>query len=159
MCCCIFCFLCEGGNFNAMIDFSQLPTEYERECRKQIRILRNLHKQLPNSAEARRRMQKLKQVEKESVEQKRLLCLLKKKALKVAKKEADKDGRDKAEEEEEEVNISQVGLLSSSTVTVKKGKRNKDMIDFRKYSIRVLKNFRFPNPEHRCRKKKNSRRL
>ena len=38
--------------------------------------------------------QKLKQAEKELAEQKRLLRLLKKKALKVAKKEADKDGRD-----------------------------------------------------------------
>ena len=46
------------------IDFSELPTEYEREFHKQIWILRNLHKLLPNSAEARRRMQKLKQVEK-----------------------------------------------------------------------------------------------
>ena len=142
-----------------MIDFSELPMEYEREFHKQIWILRNPHKPLPNSAKARIRTQKLKQEEKESAEQKRLLRLLKKKALKVVKKDADKDGRDKAEEEEEEVNISQVGLLSSSTVTVKKGKRNKDMIDFRKYSIRVLKNFRFPNPEHQCRKKKNSRSL
>ena len=120
MCCCIFCFLCEGGNFNAMIDFSELPTEYEREFRKQIWILRNPRKPLLNSAEARRRTQKLKQAEKESAEWKRLLRLLKKKALKAAKKEADKDGRDEAEEEEEEVDISQVGLLSSSTVTVKK---------------------------------------
>ena len=117
---CIFCFLCEGGNFNAMIYFSELPTEYEHEFHKQIWILRNLHKLLPNSAEARKRMQKLKQAEKESVEQKRLLRLLKKKALKVAKKEADKDGRDGAEEEEEQVNISQVSLLSSSTISVKK---------------------------------------
>ena len=70
-------------------------------------------------------MQKLKQVEKESAEGKRLLCVLKKKALKAPKKEADKDGRDEAEEEEQ-VNISQVGLLSSSTVTVeKKGKGTK----------------------------------
>ena len=126
MCCCIFCFLCEGGDFNAMIDFSELPTEYECEFRKQIWILRNLRKLLPNSAEARRRMQKLKQAEKESAEQKRLLRVLKKKALKAAKKEADKDGRDEAEEEEEEVNISKVGLLTSSTVTVnKKGKGTK----------------------------------
>ena len=66
------------------------------------------------------RTQKLKQAEKESVEWKRLLRLLKKKALKAVKKEADKDGRDKAEEEEEQVDISQVSLLSSSTVTVKK---------------------------------------
>ena len=120
MSCCIFCFLCEGGDFNAMIDFSELPTEYEHEFRKQIWILRNPHKPLPNSADERKRMQKLKQAEKESAERKRLLCLLKKKALKAAKKEAYKDGRDEAEEEEEEVDISQVGLLSSSTVTVKK---------------------------------------
>ena len=117
---CVFCFLCEGGDFNAMIDFSKLPTKYECEFCKQILILRNPHKPLPNSAEARKRMQKLKQAEKELAERKRLLRLLKKKALKVAKKEADKDGRDKAEEEEEEVDVSQVGLLSSSTVTVKK---------------------------------------
>ena len=157
---CIFCFLYESGDFNAMIYFSELPTEYEREFCKQIWILRNPCKLLPNSAEARKRTQKLKQAEKESAERKRLLCLLKKKALKVAKKEADKDGSDEAEEEEEEqVDISQVSLLSSSTVTVKKGKRNKDLIDFCKYSIRVLKNFRFRNPEHRCRKITNSRRL
>ena len=117
---CIFFFLCEGDNFNAMIYFSKLPTEYEREFRKQIWILRNLRKPLLNSAEARKRTQKLKQAEKESAERKRLLHLLKKKALKAVKKEADKDGRDEAEEEEEQVNISQVGLLSSSTVTVKK---------------------------------------
>ena len=117
---CVFCFLCEGGDFNAMIYFSELPMEYEREFRKQIWILRNPHKPLPNSAEARKRTQKLKQAEKESAERKRLLRLLKKKALKAAKKEADKDGRDKAEEEEEQVDISQVSLLSSSTVTVKK---------------------------------------
>ena len=109
--CCILCFLCEGGDFNAIIDFSKLPTEYECEFRKQIWILRNPCKPLLNSAEARRRTQKLKQAEKESAERKRLLRLLKKKALKVAKKEADKDGRDEAEEEEEEVNISQVGYL------------------------------------------------
>ena len=111
MCCCIFCFLCEGGDFNTIIDFSKLPTEYEREFHKQIWILRNPCKLLPNSAEARRRTQKLKQAEKESAERKRLLCLLKKKALKAAKKEANKDGRDEAEEEEEEVDISQVGYL------------------------------------------------
>ena len=121
--CCIFCFLCEGGHFNAMIHFSELPTEYKREFHKQLWILRN---PLPNSAEARRRTQKLKQVEKESAEWKRLLRLLKKKAVKAAKKEADKDGRDEAEEEEEEeeeVDISQVALLTSSTVTVKKRER------------------------------------
>ena len=102
-----------------MIYCSELPTEYEREFRKQIWILRNPHKPLPNSAEARKMTQKLKQAEKESAEHKRLLRLLKKKALKAAKKEADKDGRDEAEEEEEQVNISQVSLLSSSTKTVK----------------------------------------
>ena len=62
------------------------------------------------------------------MERKRLLCLLKKKAVKVAKKEADKDGRDKAEEEEEEeedVDISKVGLFTSATETVgEKRERN-----------------------------------
>ena len=61
------------------------------------------------------------------MEWKRLLHLLKKKALKAAKEEADKDGRDEAEEEEEKVDISQVGILSSSTVTVKK--REKEQRD------------------------------
>ena len=93
--------------------------------------MRNPRKPLPNSAEANRRTQKLKQAEKESAERKRLLCLLKKKAVKVAKKEADKDGRDEAEEEEEEeeedVDISKVGVLTSAT-----GKNgNKCLIDFR----------------------------
>ena len=80
--------------------------------------MRNPRKPLPNSAEAKRRTQKLKQAEKESAEQKRLLRLLKKKAVKAAKKEADKDGRDEAEEEEEEeedVDISKVGVLTSAT--------------------------------------------
>ena len=85
MCCCIFCFFCEGGDFNAMIDFSELPMEYEHEFHKQIWILRNPRKPLPNSAEARRRTQKLKQAEKELAERKRLLHVLKKKALKAAK--------------------------------------------------------------------------
>ena len=119
---CIFCFLCEGGDFNAMIHFSELPMEYEWEFHKQIWILRNPRKPLPNSAEARRRTEKLKQVEKELAEWKRLLRLLKEKAVKAVKKEADKDGRDKAEEKEE-VDISQVGLLTCSTVTVKKNER------------------------------------
>ena len=112
--------------FNAIFHFSDLPTEYEKEFRKQIWILRNLRKLLPNSAEARRRTQKLKQAEKESAERKRLLCLLKKKAVKAAKKEADKDGRDEAEEEEEEdVDISKVGLFTSATETVgEKRERN-----------------------------------
>ena len=114
---------------NVLIDFSELPMEYEQEFCKQIWILRNPSKPLPNSIEAKRRTQKLKQAEKESAERKRLLCLLKKKAVKVAKKEADKDGRDEAEEEEREeeqdVDISQVGLLLFP------GKGNKDMIEFR----------------------------
>ena len=99
--------------------------------------MRNPRKPLPNSAEAKRRTQKLKQVEKESAERKRLLCLLKKKAVKVAKKEADKDGRDEAEEEEEEeedVDISKVGVLTSAT-----GKNgNKCLIDFRNCYIRFF---------------------
>ena len=86
-----FGFLCEGGHFNAIIHFRELPTEYEREFPKQIWVLRNPRKPLPNSAEAKRRTQKLKQAEKESAERKRLLRLLKKKAVKAAKKEADKD--------------------------------------------------------------------
>ena len=53
---------------------------------------------MPNSAEARRKTQKWKQAEKESAEWKRLLCLVKKKAVKAVKNEADKDGKDKAEE-------------------------------------------------------------
>ena len=100
--------------------------EYEKEFRKQIWILWNPRKLLPNSAEARRRMQKLKQAEKELAERKRLLHLLKKKAVKEAKKEADKDGRDEAEEEEEEdVDISKVVLFTSATETVaEKRERN-----------------------------------
>ena len=101
--------------------------------------MRNPRKPLPNSAEAKRRTQKLKQAEKESAERKRLLRLLKKKAVKAAKKEADKDGRDEAEEEEEEeeeedVDISKVGVLTSAT-----GKNgNKCLIDFRNCYIRFF---------------------
>ena len=115
--------------FNAIFHFSDLPTEYEKEFRKQIWIIRNPRKPLPNSAEARRRTQQLKQAEKESAERKRLLRLLKKKAVKAAKKEADKDGRDEAEEEEEEkeVDISKVGLFTSAAVTV--GEKGKEMYD------------------------------
>ena len=78
-------------------------------------------------------------MEKESAERKRLLRLLKKKAVKAAKKEADKDGRGEAEEEEEEeeeedVDISKVGVLTSAT-----GKNgNKCLIDFRNCYIRVF---------------------
>ena len=132
----IFCFLCEGGNFNAIIHFRELPTEYKREFRKQIWVLRNPRKPLPNSAEAKRRTQKLKQAEKESAERKRLLHLQKKKAVKVAKKEADKDGSDEAkeEEEEEDVDISKVGVLTSAT-----GKNgNKCFIDFCNCYIRCF---------------------
>ena len=43
--------------------------------------------------------------------------MIKTKAVKVVKKEADKDGKDKAEEED--VDIPQVGLLTLCTVTVK----------------------------------------
>ena len=104
--------------------------EYEREFRKQIWVLRNPRKPLPNSEEAKRKTQRLKQAEKESAERKRLLHLLKKKAVKTAKKEADKDGRDEAEEEEEEeeeedVDISKVGAITSAM-----GKM-KPMFDFR----------------------------
>ena len=99
--------------------------------------MRNPRKPLPNSAEAKRRTQKLKQAEKESAERKRLLRLLKKKAVKAAKKEADKDGRDEAEEEEEEeedVDISKVGVLTSAT-----GKNgNKCLIDFCNCYIRFF---------------------
>ena len=95
--------------------------EYEREFRKQIWVLRNPKKPLPNSEEANRKTQRLKQAEKESAEWKRLLCLLKKKAVKAAKKEADKDGRDEAEEEEEEdVDISKVGVFTSATGKMEK---------------------------------------
>ena len=95
--------------------------------------MRNPRKPLPNSAEAKRRTQKLKQAEKESAEQKRLLCLLKKKAVKAAKKEADKDGRDEAKEEED-VDISKVGVLTSAT-----GKNgNKCLIDFCNCYIRCF---------------------
>ena len=138
----------EGGDFNAMIHFRELPTEYEREFWKQIWSLRNAGKPLPNSAEARRKMQKLKQVEKESVERKRLSCLQKKKAVKAAKKEADKDGRDEAEEEE--VDIPQVGLITLSTVTVKKRGRGQrhDSFSLILYSCKKKKKFRFPNLGH-----------
>ena len=107
----------DGVDFNGMIHFRELPTEYKCNFRKQIWSLRNLAKPLPNSAEARRHMQKLKQAEKEAAEQKKLLCMVKKKAVKVVKKEANKDGKDKAEEED--VDIPKVGLLTLCTVTVK----------------------------------------
>ena len=101
--------------------------------------MRNPRKPLPNSAEAKGRTQKLKQAEKESAERKRLLRLLKKKAVKAAKKEADKDGRDEAKEEEEDVDISKVGVLTSAT-----GKNgNKCLIDFRNCYIRFCFFFNF----------------
>ena len=91
--------------------------EYERNFRKQIWSLRNPGKLLPNSEEAKRQMNRLKQAEKESAEQKKLLRLIKKKVVKAVKKEADKDGKDEAEEED--IDIPQVGLLTSCTVIVK----------------------------------------
>ena len=147
--CCIFCFLCEGGDFNAMIDFRELPMEYEHEFRKQIWNLRNPGKLLPNSEEARRKMQKLKQAEKESVERKKLLRLMKKKAVKAVKKEADKDGKDEAEEED--VDIPQVGLLTSCTATVKNHEQKHDYFSVTLYSCQI---FRFPNLRRRSRKKR-----
>ena len=91
--------------------------EYEYNFRKQIWSLRIPGKPLPNSEEAKKKTNRLKQAEKESVEQKKLLHLIKKKAVKAVKKEADKDGKDEAKEED--VNIPQVGLLTSCTVIVK----------------------------------------
>ena len=44
--------------------------------------------------------------------------------MKVVKKEADKDGKDEAEEED--LDIPQVGLLTSYTVTVKNGEQRHD---------------------------------
>ena len=82
----IFCFLCEGAHFNAIIHFRELPMEYEWEFHKQIWVLRNPRKPLPNSEEAKRKTQRLKQAEKESAERKRLLRLLKKKAVKAWQK-------------------------------------------------------------------------
>ena len=81
--------------------------------------------------------------------------LLKKKAVKAAKKEADKDGRDEAkeeeeEEEEEDVDISKVGGITSATGKIK------PMFDFRYCYIRFFF-FRFPNPRRRCSKKRSKR--
>ena len=106
-----------------MIHFRELPTEYEHNFRKQIWSLRNPGKPLPNSEEARRKTQRLKQAEKELAEWKKLLHLMKKKAVKVVKKEADKDGKDEAEED---VNIPQVCLLTSCRVTVKNCEQKHD---------------------------------
>ena len=86
--------------------------------------MRNLGKLLPNSEEARRQMKRLKQAAKESAEWKKLLHLIKKKAVKVVKKEANKDGKDEAEEED--IDIPQVGLLTSCTVTVKNCEQRHD---------------------------------
>ena len=107
-----------------MIHFSKLPTEYERNFWKQIWSLRNPGKPLPNSEEAKRKTNRLKQAEKESAEWKKLLRLIKKKAVKAVKKEADKDVKDKAEEED--INIPQVGLLTSCTVIVKNCEQRHD---------------------------------
>ena len=58
----------DGVDFNGMIHFRELPMEYECDFRKQIWSLKNLGKPLPNSAEAKRHTQKLKQAEKEVAE-------------------------------------------------------------------------------------------
>ena len=108
-----------------MIHFRELPMEYEHNFWKQIWSLRNLGKPLPNSEEARRQIKRLKQAEKELAERKKLLHVIKKKAVKVVKKEANKDGKDEAEEEED-VNIPQVGLLTLCTVTVKNCEQRHD---------------------------------
>ena len=107
-----------------MIHFRELPMEYERNFWKQIWSLRNPGKPLPNSEEARRQTNRLKQAEKESAERKKFLRLIKKKTVKAVKKEADKDGKDEAEEED--VDIPQVGLLTSCTVTVKNCEQRHD---------------------------------
>ena len=107
-----------------MIHFRELPMEYDHNFWKQIWSLRNPDKPLPNSEEARRQTKRLKQAEKELVEWKKLLHLIKKKAVKVVKKEANKDGKDEAEAED--VNIPQVGLLTSCTVTVKNCEQRHD---------------------------------
>ena len=138
--CCIFCFLCEGGDFNAMIHFRELPIEYEREFWKQIWSLRNLGKLLLNSEEARRKTQKLKQAEKELAERKKLLRLMKKKSVKAVKKEANKDGKDEAEEED--VDIPQVGLLTLCTATFKNCEQKHDQFSVTLYSCQI---FRFLN--------------
>ena len=49
---------------------------------------------------------------------------LRKKAVKAVKKEADKDGKDEAEEED--IDIPQVGLLTSCTVIVKNCQQRHD---------------------------------
>ena len=72
---------------------------------------------MPNSEEAKRHTNRLKQAEKESAERKKLLRLIKKKAVKAVKKEANTDGKDEAEQED--IDIPQVGLLTSCTVIVK----------------------------------------
>ena len=109
--CIHFCFSVESLDFNVTIHFRELPMEYEQHFRKQIWSLRNLTKPLPNSLEAKRHMQKLKQAEKESAERKKLLRLKKKEAIKAMKKEADEDGR---EEAQEEIHIPEVDFTCTS---------------------------------------------
>ena len=79
---------------------------------------------MPNSEEAKRQTKRLKQAEKELAEQKKLLRLIKKKVVKAVKKEADKDGKDEAKEED--VDIPQVGLLTSCTVILKNCEQRHD---------------------------------
>ena len=98
--------------------------EYKRNFWKQIWSFRNPGKPLLNSEEAKRQTNRLKQAEKELTEWKKLLHLIKKKAVKAVKKEADKDGKD--ETEEEDVHIPQVGLLTSCTVIVKNCEQRHD---------------------------------
>ena len=86
--------------------------------------MRNLGKPLPNSEEAKRQTNRLKQAEKELAEWEKLLRLIKKKAVKAVKKVADKDGKDEAEEED--VDIPKVGLLTSCTVILKNCEQRHD---------------------------------
>ena len=50
----IFILSVESLDFNVRIHFRELPMEYEQNFRKQIWILRNPRKPLPNSLEAKR---------------------------------------------------------------------------------------------------------
>ena len=126
----------DGVDFNGMIHFRELPMEYKCDFQKQIWSLRNPGKLLPNSAEARRHMQKLKQAEKEVAERKKLLCMVKKKAVKAVKKEADKDGKDEAEEED--ADIPKVGLLTLCTATVKKWEQRHESFYLILYSCQKI---------------------
>ena len=142
-----FVFSVEGMDFNAMIHFRELPMEYKCNFWKQIWSFRNPGKLLPNTAEARRHTQKLKQAEKESAEWKKILCLIKKKTVKAVTKEANKNGKDEAEEEN--VNILQVCLLTLCTVTVKNCEKRHNSFSVILYSCQI---FKFPNLRWQLRK-------